>query len=607
MPIFRALILFPLALVAALFAASCTTTAPRTPAPVAPTPVVSMQPQAKSAETPVTTSPQKIESPATVPVIDIAAEEPLVTPIALDSAPDTDDDNIALHLTGKPELPEIPADTSNLEPVVIATAPEVERRDDLWQRIRNGFKLNHDHKRVAGDIAWFQRNQEYLNRVVDRAEPYLYLIVDEVERRGIPMEIALLPIVESAFQPFAYSHGRAAGIWQFIPGTGRLYGMKQNWWYDGRRDVYAATHGALSYLQMLAEMFHGDYELALASYNSGEGNVMRAVQRNHRAKKRTDFWNLKLPAETRSYVPRLHAISAIVENPARYGITLRSIPNRPYLARVPVDGQIDLAFAAYLAEISLEEIYKLNPAFNRWATDPDGPHFLMLPVDKAEVFEQRIAQFPMEDRLRWERRRLNKGETVAAVAKAYGTTVDVLERVNKIKANKVRPGRDLIIPISMHSIDAVESDSEPPVVGEAEPEDTTPPVEKLYYTVRRGDTLYAIARKHHLGVKEIAQWNHMTLKDPLKIGQTLELWSQDTPVETSTPIAVAVSAPLAGPPQEDILRQVNYTVRRGDTLLRVAERFKVSIGQIQTWNRLPKDRRLRPGQKIKLQVDVTQQ
>lgn len=599
MPVIRALTFLPVALFAALLATSCATTAPQTAAPssssaAAPSSVVSLPPKVGDAA-------------PTVPVIDITSDEPPVSPIPLDTKPDTDDDNIALQLTGKIEPTEIPADTSTLEPVVIDDASDTSPRDDLWQRIRNGFKLNHDHKRVAGDIAWFQRNQDYLNRVVDRAEPYLFLIVDEAERRRIPMELALLPIVESAFQPFAYSHGRAAGIWQFIPGTGRLYGLKQNWWYDGRRDVYAATHAAMSYLQMLAEMFNGDWELALASYNSGEGNVMRAVKRNQRAKKRTDFWNLKLPSETRSYVPRLHAVAAIVENPARYGITLRSIPNRPYLARVPVNGQIDLAFAAYLAEISLEDIYKFNPAFNRWATDPDGPHYLMLPVDTAEVFEQRIAQFPMEERLRWERRNLGQGETMAAVAKAYGTTVDVLERVNKVKANKARPGRDLIIPISMHTMEDASSENTSPVFVELVPDDTDSRGEKIDYTVRSGDSLYAIARKHNIGAKEIAKWNDMKLNDTLKVGQSLEIWLEDNTPVPSTPIAVAVSAPLAGPPQEDILRQINYVVRRGDTLLRVADRFKVSISQIRTWNRLPKDRRIRPGQRIKLQVDVTQQ
>ncbi len=540
--------------------------------------------------------------------IEISGDEPAPV-IVHDTAPDADDDNIALRFTGKPEdvLPVIDA---NAQPIILNTPVAAQRpKDDLWQRIRNGFKLNHDHRKVAGDIAWFQRNQDYINRLIDRAEPYLYMIVEETERRGIPLEIALLPVVESAFQPFAYSHGRASGIWQFIPGTGRMYGLKQNWWYDGRRDVYAATRAALSYLQTLAEYFHGDWELALASYNSGEGTVMRSVQRNKRAKKRADFWNLKLPLETRGYVPRLLAVATIIDDPERYGLTLRSLPNKPYLARVPVDGQIDLAFAAYLAEINLEEIYQYNPAFNRWATDPDGPHYLLLPVNTSEVFSQRIAQFPLEKRVRWESRRLAEGETLASVARAYGTTAEVLERINNVKANKVRAGRDVVIPLSMHTLDETALVPIEPVTPEKIAEESSPAPEKITYRVQRGDTLYAIARKHDVEVQEIVQWNNMkSIHDPLILGRTLVLWSQPPePEPEPVMMPMMVSVPLAGPPEDSVLRQINYVVRRGDTLARVSERFKVTIQEILSWNRLPKNKRLRPGQRITLHIDVRTQ
>ena len=435
------------------------------------------------------------------------------------------------------------------------------------------------------------------------------MIVEEAERRGIPLEIALLPIVESAFQPFAYSHGRASGIWQFIPGTGRLYGLKQNWWYDGRRDVYASTRAALNYLEWLTKYFQDDWELALASYNSGEGTVKRSVQRNKRAGKKTDFWNLKLPLETRGYVPRLLAVASIIDQPERYGLSLRSIANKPYLARVPVDGQIDLAFAAYLAEINLEKIYQYNPAFNRWATDPEGPHYLLLPVETAEVFSQRIAQFPMEKRVRWENRRLEEGETLASLARAYGTTVDVLERINNLKANKVRAGRDVVIPLSMHTLDEtalIPLEAQPP---EKTAEENPPAPEKTTYVIRRGDTLYAIARKHQLDVKDLAQWNNMeSIHAPLILGRTLVMWSEPPePEPEPVYIPMMVSVPLAGPPQGDVLRQINYVVRRGDTLARVAERFKVTIEDILSWNTLPKNKRLRPGQRITLQIDVRTQ
>lgn len=528
----------------------------------------------------------------------------------VDIAPDADGDNISLHLNTDVEPVPVSEEFAPAEDVVLEPSdPDAIARGDLWDRIRKGFKLNHDHKRVAGELAWYRRNQEYLNRVVDRAEPFLHLIVEEVEKRNMPMEIALLPVIESAFQPFAYSHGRASGIWQFIPGTGRLYGLKQNWWYDGRRDVVASTRAALDYFEALAARFHGDWELALASYNTGEGNVERAVTRNKKAKKRTDFWSLKLPAETRGYVPRLHAVAAIVDDPARFGITLRSLPDRPQLAKANIGGQIDMAFAANLADLSVEELYRLNPAINRWATDPEGPHYLLVPLDNAEVFEQRLAQFPADQRTRWVARTVGAGETLAAIAKAYGTSTDVLERVNKVKASKVHAGRELVIPVSMHDLDQVPATAlmSMPVAQPTPVEDKNEPTgEKVAYRVKRGDTLSAIARLHRVGAKDIARWNHMKISDPLMPGQMLALWSNETR-EPDIVIEPEVTTPLATPPREDIMRQVNYVVRRGDTLTRIAERFKVSDSQIRSWNRLATDRRLRPGQRITLHVDVTMQ
>ncbi len=276
---------------------------------------------------------------------------------------------------------------------------------DLWHRARTRFVLNleDDRPSLTRETEWYQRNQQYMDRVSDRARLYLHHIVTEVERRDLPGELAMLPVVESAYQPFAYSPARASGIWQFIPSTGRLYGLRYSWWYDGRRDVVESTRAALDYLEKLHAEFSGDWLLALAAYNSGEGNVRKAIRRNRRAGKPVDFWSLKLPRETRSYVPRLLAVSAIVADPDHYGLTLKPIPDDPYFAAAQLDGQIDRALAAEMAEVSLEELYLLNPGFSRWATDPDGPHQLLLPVSSVPDFEQRLAELPADQRIRWHR------------------------------------------------------------------------------------------------------------------------------------------------------------------------------------------------------------
>jgi membrane-bound lytic murein transglycosylase D len=254
----------------------------------------------------------------------------------------------------KPDAPVVTAELQP-EPVLIAPKPEqlaescTEPRD-LWSRLRDGFQLSENqHPRMQNDLAWYASHNNYLIRMTERATPYLYLIVEEAERRGIPLELALLPVVESAYQPFAYSHGRAAGLWQFIPGTGRRYKLSQTWWYDGRRDVTASTRAAFDYLEYLHRYFDGDWLHALAAYNSGEGTVRKAIRRNKKMGKPTDYWSLDLPEETEGYVPKLLAISALVANPPAHGVILASVVDAPYLSSVNVGSQIDLDLAAELA------------------------------------------------------------------------------------------------------------------------------------------------------------------------------------------------------------------------------------------------------------------
>ena len=265
---------------------------------------------------------------------------------------------------------------------------------DLFDRMRAGFKLDDgaDRRAIDDQLRWYAANPDYLQRAFWRADLYLYHIVTELERRGMPLEIALLPVVESAFEPYAYSHARASGLWQFIPGTGSRFGLKQDWWYDGRRDITESTRAALDYLQYLHDEFNGDWLLAIAAYNCGEAMVERAVAANRAAGRTVDFWNLWLPGETRAYVPKLLAMARLVAHPADYDLDFSTVPNEAFFARVETGGQIDLRVAAELAGITTEELYALNPAYHRWASDPDGPHFLLVPVESAEVFRQNLLQ-----------------------------------------------------------------------------------------------------------------------------------------------------------------------------------------------------------------------
>ncbi len=471
---------------------------------------------------------------------------------------------------------------------------------DLWDRIRAGYALPRDsHSAVVAHERWLKGNQAYLNRVTERARPYLYYIVEKIEARDMPLELALLPVVESAYQPFAYSHGRAAGIWQFVPGTGRHYGLKQNWWYDGRRDIAASTDAALEYLASLHDRFNGDWLHAIAAYNCGEGNVAKAIRRNRRAGKPTSFWHLKLPRETRSYVPRLIAVANTIGTPEAYRLSLPSVANEPYLGPVDVNSQIDMALAADLAGVSLEELYRLNPGFNRWATDPAGPHTLLLPLEKHEAFVKGLESLPPEKRIQWERHRIRSGETLSRIALRYHTTVDVLKQINGIRGSRIRAGHSLIVPVATKSIKeySLSADSRLRAVQAQRRRGS-----RTTYVVRPGDSLWHIARRYRVSTKQLARWNGMAPRDTLHPGQKLAIWQK--PGLKKTVLTAQTSSPAV---TGETRRRIRYTVKHGESLWRISRRFNVSVGSLRKWNGLKKGQYLQPGQRLKVYVDITRQ
>ena len=462
---------------------------------------------------------------------------------------------------------------------------------DVWKRIGSGLTLTRDisEKTTASKLAWFARNQAYLDRVSGRAEPYLYYIVEELEKRNMPLDLALLPIVESAYNPFAYSRSRASGIWQFMPGTGRIYGLKQNWWYDGRRDIVAATGAALNYLQKLHQEFNGDWLLALAAYNSGEGNVSKAIKRNKKAGKPTDFFSLRLPRETRGYVPSLLAVAEIVSNPGKYKITLKPITNIRYFKQVDINGQIDLATAGELSELSIEELYTLNPGFNRWATDPEGPHRLLIPVDKVTAFENKLATLSFDDRIKWQQHKIKKGESLGLIATKYRTDVSTLKQVNRLRSNTILTGHSLLIPTAQKPLKhySLSLDSRR-YKGLKRSGDGQ---QRYVYTIKRGDNLWDIGRHYGISVKQLCAWNGLSSRSILRPGKKLEIWVEEETDQTAKVVHVVASKTSNGNPQH-----VSYTILDGDSLWLISQRFGVSVKQIKKWNSLAKNRYIKPGQ-----------
>lgn len=421
-----------------------------------------------------------------------AATEPVPSPIAPAAIPDAFDD---------PDLP----------------MPD----PDLWQRVRKGFLLEPlDTPLVQEHEAWYSSRPEYIRRFVDRGSLYLHHIVEEVEKRGMPTEIALLPVVESAFNPHALSRARASGLWQFIPSTGRSYGLAQDHWLDNRRDIVAATHAALTYLQRLYEMF-GSWELALAAYNCGEGCVGRAIAANERRGLPVDYLSLKLPPETVNYVPKLVAVKNIVLSPAMYGIDLDSIPDQPYFTTVEAPGKIDVKLAAKLAGMPVEEFVALNPSHNKpVAVAHTGT--LVLPLDKADTFRENLGNWN-QPLVTWNTIQGKKGESVNAIAKRHGLTGASLRQVNNLQVNRngrLAAAQPVLVPGRAKA-------SVPIATAPRAPAPATSPKSPdragNYYTVKSGDTLYGIARQFGKAVPDLLHLNNLGARAVIQPGLRLRL------------------------------------------------------------------------------------
>jgi membrane-bound lytic murein transglycosylase D len=489
---------------------------------------------------------------------------------------------------------ELAAEAAAVE-AILASFEETQRKHDAWLRLQQGMQLTPvDNERVRAQLKWFVEHPGYMQRVMERARPILPFVLDELEKRDLPTELALLPIVESAYQAFAYSHGRASGMWQIIPSTGRFLGLKQNWWYDGRRDIIESTRAAINYLEQLAGEFNGDWELALASYNAGPGRIRGAVRYNRYRNRPTDFWHLtRIRNETRAYVPKMFALKEMFTYPEKYQLDLLPISNQVSYEIVELDGQIDLALAADLAGISVNQLYQLNPAFNRWATAPDGPHRLLLPRGKADHFKHEVAKIPPTQRINWVRHKIRSGETLSQISQRYRTSVSLIKEVNNIRGSHIRAGKYLMVPTATKSLQTytLSANSRLQTI-----QNTNRGGTRQEHIVRPGQSLWSISRSYGVSTRALAKWNGMAPIDTLHVGQKLVVWTNPKLTQT---VSISQTRP------SNTLHALRYTVRKGDSLYLIANRFNISVADIKRWNQVGKY--LQPGQKLKLYVDITSQ
>ena len=495
----------------------------------------------------------------------------------------------------RPDRTVKPVHTPDWGSAVQKESPQ-DQRHDIWERIRRGYKLQDaagTNPRIEQQRIGFVSRAQTLQQITERSTPYIHYVVERLEANDMPLELALLPMIESSYDPLAYSPARAAGLWQFIPSTGLLYNLRQNSLYDGRRDITASTDAAITYLKRLHDLFNGDWLLALAAYNAGEGSVSRAIERNEQRGLPTDYWNLPLPGETRDYVPRLLAVSQIIQTPEAYGITLANVLDSPYFERVEVPAHIDLGKVAAASDVDEKELLKLNPAFKQRIT-PEGTTHLLVPVDKVDDVSETLD----DSKVKWLQYTVVKGDTLPGLASRFHVSISALRDINKL-GKSVSPGVTLRIPEVSEST-ANQMMARLQYEGPAEREREASSSRSI--KVKKGETLSSIARRNGVSVRDLQRWNGLK-GNTVKPGQMLAIKSS-APAKASSERSVAgktASGKSSASAKPAASRTTSYKVRSGDTIASIARRFSVSMADVRSWNPGLKNN-LKPGQSVTIKL-----
>lgn len=433
---------------------------------------------------------------------------------------------------------------------------------NLWTEISQQFSLTAQYTNnyyVRKQIRWFRQQQYYLSELTKNAQPYIYYVFQQTKKRGIPPEIALLPMIESNYNPFLYSKRGATGLWQLMPGTATGFSLLINWWYDGRRDIVASTNAALNYLEYLHDYFHS-WLLAIAAYDAGEGTVAAAIRYNHRHGYPTDFWSLPLPYETREYVPKLLALADVIKNHQGYSLQLSPVENSPFFTTVTLKTQMDLKQLVELSNSTLNLIRKLNPGFRRSITLPYQTYNFLVPLNKADHLEQSLVELetsPKQPLEKWAYHRVHAGDSLSILASRYHTSVAEIRRMNKLKSDMIEIGKNLLIPPEAEATTYIPVNNNSRVS-----EDNMPRLNRIVHTVKSHETIDRITHHYHVMLQRIYSWHNDKQKN-LSVGKELTIW-QPTFKHLS----------------------LYHRVRQGETLSTIAHYYGTTVSKLRRLNHI---------------------
>ncbi|NBX84453.1 MAG: LysM peptidoglycan-binding domain-containing protein [Gammaproteobacteria bacterium] len=440
-----------------------------------------------------------------------------------------------------------------------------QRVDDSWDVVRQQFALDHqiNHPQVKKQLRWLVSHPHYLNQLKS-AEPYIYHIITEIQKKHLPGELALIPMIESSYNPFAYSSAGASGLWQLMPATSSDYGIKKDWWMDGRRNIHSSTNAALNYFKNLERYFNGDWLLAIAAYDCGEGTIRRQLKNTPPTLH--SFWYLSLPEETQNYVPRLLALAEIIAHPNRYRVKLPYFPHQPYFAEVHIKKQIDLNHAAKLAGMNFKDFMRLNPGFKHWSTSPNQLTKLLIPTRQLSQFHQNLNKFPQLESSIYHYK-VQHGDSLSSIAQKYHTNIYFLAHINHLNNHYLKPGQQLDIPMLQQQQQLYAHHSNHPI---AQP--LSPKFYKVIHIVQENESIEHLVNKYRISSYQISAWNQLT-NNQIIPGQMLVIWKQTNQSPT-------------------------YEIKPGDTLNQIAKLHGMNVSDIIHLNPMISNRPLKIGEKI---------